>query len=144
IWDRVSPALRPAADVLPAQVRAIVPAGWRIYTVAATMPVFDPRSWRLRIDGLVEHPLTLSYDDLRRLPRAEQVSDFHCVTGWSVQNVRWAGVRFRDLLAAARPLPAARVLTIVSAERPYVDTLTLAQAELADAMLAYEQDGKPL
>ena len=36
------------------------------------------------------------------------------------------------------------MLTFVSAERPYVDTLTLAQAELRDAMLAYEMDGKPL
>jgi DMSO/TMAO reductase YedYZ molybdopterin-dependent catalytic subunit len=53
-------------------------------------------------------------------------------------------VRFKDLLAPARPRPSAGVLTIVSAERPYVDTLTLEQAELADAMLAYEMDGKPL
>jgi DMSO/TMAO reductase YedYZ molybdopterin-dependent catalytic subunit len=61
-----------------------------------------------------------------------------------VKNVHWAGVRFRDLLAMARPRPSASVLTFVSAERPYIDTLTLAQTRLADAMLAYEMDGKPL
>src|SRR2546422_739588 len=144
VWDGLSSALRPAAGVLPAQVRHIVPSGWRIYTVAATMPVFDRRSWRLKIDGLVERPLTLSYDELRALPRAEQVSDFHCVTGWSVKNVHWAGVRFADLLREAGPLPAARALTFVSAERPYVDSLTLEEAHLEDAMLAYEMDGKPL
>ena len=143
-WDRLSPLLRPAADVLPAQVRAIVPSGWRIYTVAATMPVFNRRTWRLKIDGLVERPLTLSYDELRALPRAEQVSDFHCVTGWSVKNVRWSGVRFADLLREAGPLPEAKALTFVSAERPYVDSLTLEEAELKDVMLAYEMDGKPL
>ena len=38
--------------------------------------------------------------ELQALPRADQVSDFHCVTGWSVQDVHWGGVRFRDLLAA--------------------------------------------
>src|SRR5437870_4017944 len=108
------------------------------------MPVFDRRSWRLKIGGLVERPLELSYDELLALPRAEQVSDFHCVTGWSVKNVRWAGVRFQDLLAAARPLAGAQALTFVSAERPYVDSLTLEQAHLGDAMLAYEMDGKPL
>jgi len=140
-WRIVSGVTRPLQDVLPA---GLVPSGWRIYTVAATMPRFDPTTWRLRIGGLVEHPTTFTYDELRRLPRAEQVSDFHCVTGWSVNNVRWAGVRFRDLLAPARPRPNARVLTFVSAERPYVDTLTLEQAELGDAMLAYEMDGKPL
>jgi DMSO/TMAO reductase YedYZ molybdopterin-dependent catalytic subunit len=36
------------------------------------------------------------------------------------------------------------VLTFISAEEPYADTLTLRQAELHDAMLAYEMDGKPL
>ena len=144
VWDRVSAALHPVASVLPSHVRDIVPSGWRIYTVAASMPVFDPASWRLRIDGLVERPLELSYGELKALPRAEQVSNFHCVTGWSVNNVHWAGVRFRDLLAAAKPLPSARALAFVSAEKPYVDSLTLEQAYLADAMLAYEMDGHPL
>ena len=58
--------------------------------------------------------------DLRRaapLPRAEQVSDFHCVTGWSVKNVHWAGVRFRDLLAARGRARRRAVLQFVSAER---------------------------
>ncbi len=128
-------------SALPA---GIVPSGWRIYTVASYMPDFNPRTWRLRIEGLVENPQTLTYKELRALPRAEQVSDFHCVTGWSVDNVRWAGVRFRDLLAVAKPKPEARALAFVSAEQPYVDTLTLEQAYLKDAMLAYDMDGKPL
>jgi DMSO/TMAO reductase YedYZ molybdopterin-dependent catalytic subunit len=42
--------------------RIIPSSGWRIYTVASSMPRFDPASWRLRIDGLVERPLELSYD----------------------------------------------------------------------------------
>jgi sulfoxide reductase catalytic subunit YedY len=118
--------------------------GWRIYTVADTMPTFDPRTWQLSIEGLVEEPRRLSYAELRALPRAHQVSDFHCVTGWSVKNVRWTGVRFRDLLAAAKPHREARAVTFVSAEKPYVDSLTLDQALLHDVMLAYEMNGKPL
>ncbi len=118
--------------------------GWRIYTVADSMPTFDPRTWRLRIDGLVERPRELSYEQLRSLPRAEQVSTFHCVTGWTVEHVHWAGVRFRDLLALVRPKPQAHALRFLSAEVPYEDSLTLAQAQLADAMLAYEMDGRPL
>jgi DMSO/TMAO reductase YedYZ molybdopterin-dependent catalytic subunit len=58
--------------------------------------------------------------------------------------VHWRGVRFADLLAPAQPSVEARVLTFTSAEKPYVDTLTLEQAHLADVMLAYEMDGKPL
>src|SRR3954451_181057 len=141
VWNAFSGVARPLENALPA---SIVPSGWRIYTVASTMPKFDPQTWRLRIEGLVDQPQTLTYHQLKKLPRAEQVSNFHCVTGWSVKNVRWAGVRFRDLLAAAQPRVEGTVLQFVSAEVPYTDTLTLRQAELADAMLAYEMDGKPL
>lgn len=118
--------------------------GWRIYTVASTMPRFEPATWRLAIDGLVGVPQSISYDELRALPAAEQVSTFHCVTGWTVHDVHWRGVRFADLLAPAQPHPEAAVLTFTSSEKPYVDTLTLDQAHLPDAMLAYEMNGKPL
>jgi DMSO/TMAO reductase YedYZ molybdopterin-dependent catalytic subunit len=140
-WRRVSGAVSPiAAAVFP-----ILPTqGWRIYTVSGRMPRFDPKTWRLAVDGLVEQPLSLRYDELRRLPRAEQVSTFHCVTGWTVKNVHWAGVRIDDLLQHARPRREAHALRFVSAEEPYVDSLTLDQASLSDVMLAYEMDGKPL
>jgi DMSO/TMAO reductase YedYZ molybdopterin-dependent catalytic subunit len=141
VVDALGRVTRPFTDALPS---GLVPSGWRIYTVAATMPTFEPATWRLHIEGLVDTPQTLTYDDLKSLPRAEQVSTFHCVTGWSVENVHWAGVRFGDLLASARPDPWATVYTFVSSEVPYVDTLTVEQAELHDAMLAYEMNGKPL
>jgi Sulfite oxidase and related enzymes len=118
--------------------------GWRIYTISGSMPVFDPNSWRLEVDGLVERKLSLSYDMLLRLPRAEQVSTFHCVTGWTVDNVHWAGVRLKHLLELAQPLPEAKALRFVSMEVPYTDSLTLKQALLPDVMLAYELGGKPL
>ena len=140
-----SPGLRLLDSLLPASARALLPSQeWRIYTIGDTMPRFDSHSWRLRIDGLVAQPHELAYDDLLGLPRAEQTSDFHCVTGWTVGNVRWAGVRFRDLLALVEPLPQAHALRFVSAERPYEDTLTLAQALRPDALLAYEMDEQPL
>jgi DMSO/TMAO reductase YedYZ molybdopterin-dependent catalytic subunit len=140
-WRRLSGAAQPLRDALPP---SIVPSGWRIYTVAATMPRFDPATWRLHVGGLVEQPLALRYDDLRALPRAEQVSTFHCVTGWTVEDVRWAGVRIGDLLEAARPLPEAQGLRFTSAELPYVDSLSRRQSTLPDVLLAYEQDGRPL
>jgi sulfoxide reductase catalytic subunit YedY len=124
--------------------RLIPSSGWRIYTVADSMPTFDRATWRLRIDGLVRRPLELSYDQLLALPKANQVSTFHCVTGWIVDNVRWGGVRFHDLLARAGPLPQAGALHFISAEQPYDDYLDLRQVALRDVMLAYELDGKPL
>jgi DMSO/TMAO reductase YedYZ molybdopterin-dependent catalytic subunit len=139
-WHTLSKVVVPVVDAF---APGLIP-GWRIYTVASTMPTFDRNTWRLRIDGLVERPVDLSYDQLLALPRAEQVSDFHCVTGWSVDNVHWAGVRFADLLALVRPSTDARALTFTSAERPYVDSLSLDEVRYPDAMLAYEMDGKPL
>lgn len=140
-----SPAMRLLDSALPSPVRNLLPSqGWRIYTIGTSMPRFDPMRWRLRIDGLVKQPRELRYGDLLRLRRAEQTSKFHCVTGWTVDDVRWAGVRFHDLLAAVQPLPEAQALRFVSAERPYEDTLTLEQALRPDAMLAYDMDGRPL
>jgi DMSO/TMAO reductase YedYZ molybdopterin-dependent catalytic subunit len=140
-WSRVSGVVSPVAGA----IAPILPtSGWRIYTISGHMPVFDPATWRLSVGGLVGQPTALTYDQLRALPRAEQVSNFHCVTGWTVQNVRWGGVRIEDVLATARPLPSAHALQFVSMEQPYVDYLTLDQASLGDVMLAYEMDGKPL
>ncbi len=135
-----------ATKAVPESVRGAVPfgQGWRIYAVNPPFPVFDRATWRLTIDGLVERPVSLSYDDLLALPQAKQVSDFHCVTGWSVDDVGWKGVRFADLLALARPKPEATGLEFISMEEPYVDTLTLKQAAAPDAMLAHAMDGKPL
>jgi DMSO/TMAO reductase YedYZ molybdopterin-dependent catalytic subunit len=140
-WDHVSGVVSPAADA----VAPILPTdGWRIYTISGHMPEFDPATWRLRIGGLVENPVSLTYDELRALPHVEQVSTFHCVTGWTVQDVHWGGVRLGDVLARARPQASGQGLRFVSMEVPYVDYLTMPQASLRDVMLAYEMDGKPL
>jgi DMSO/TMAO reductase YedYZ molybdopterin-dependent catalytic subunit len=140
-WSSVSGAVSPLADV----VAPFLPlSGWRIYTVSGSMPTFDPVSWRLEVGGLVGKPVTLDYRQLRALPRTHQVSTFHCVTGWTVHDVHWIGVRLSDLLAAVEPLPAAGALRFVSAENPYVDYLTLPEARLHDVLLAYGMNGKPL
>jgi DMSO/TMAO reductase YedYZ molybdopterin-dependent catalytic subunit len=138
-----SAVTKPFADATGLS-RIIPSSGWRIYTVAATMPTFDRGTWRMRIDGLVKRPLELSYEQLLALPKSQQVSTFHCVTGWIVNDVHWGGVRFRDLLALAQPLPDAHAAHFVSAEIPYDDYLTLNQVSLPDVMLAYEMDGEPL
>jgi DMSO/TMAO reductase YedYZ molybdopterin-dependent catalytic subunit len=148
LWgDAAARLLAKTTTALPASLRTAIPVGdgWRIYAVNPPYPHFDPATWRLTIDGLVDRPQHLSYASLRQLPAARQVSDFHCVTGWSVPKVRWTGVRFDDLLAAAGVRPEATALSFVSAETPYVDTLTLAQLRAApDAMLAYTMDDRPL
>ena len=138
-------ATRLVGRIVPDQIVAIVPtSGWRIYTIGSSIPRIDPASYRLTIAGAVERPVTYTLADLRGLPAAKQVSDFHCVTGWSVDDVHWRGVRFADLLAEARPRKDAGTLRFVSDQVPYDDTLTLEQALSPDAMLALDMDGRPL
>jgi DMSO/TMAO reductase YedYZ molybdopterin-dependent catalytic subunit len=141
----VSRFLSPLTSAGSQLVGNLIPVGgWRIYTISGSMPIFDPSSWRLQIDGLVKRPRTLSYDELTALPRAEQVSTFHCVTGWTVNNVHWGGVRFQQLFDLVQPLPSATAVRFVSLEQPYEDSLTLKQLRLPDAMLAYRLSGQPL
>jgi DMSO/TMAO reductase YedYZ molybdopterin-dependent catalytic subunit len=138
-------AVQALGRILPDGVSAVVPtSGWRIYTIGAGMPDIAPAGYRLQVVGEVERPRTYTLADLRRLPRTEQVSDFHCVTGWSVEDVHWGGVRLADLLADVRLRPLGRFLRFVSDEVPYDDWLTLEQALLPDVLLATEMDGRAL
>jgi DMSO/TMAO reductase YedYZ molybdopterin-dependent catalytic subunit len=64
------------------------------------VPVIDPATWRLRVFGLVEREREISFDELRELPVVDAVVDIHCVTKWSKFDMRWTGVRVRDVLAS--------------------------------------------
>ena len=134
-----------AGRVVPKQVSSAVPAsGWRIYTIASVMPDIAPVDYRLTVAGLAGKPASFTLADLKSMPRADQVSDFHCVTGWSVDDVHWGGVRLKDVLERVAPAKSVTSLRFVSAEEPYEDSLTLEQALLPDVMLAYEMDHAPI
>ena len=92
--------------------------------------------------GSSTQPVALSYDELRALPRVEQVSTFHCVTGWTVKQ-RPLGRRPASTTCSrrAQPQPQAHALQFVSAEKPYVDYLTL-RAGVAPRRDARLRDGR--
>jgi len=142
---KVSGVVSPLTSAFSQLLGNIFPVGgWRIYTISGSMPIFDAKTWRLEIGGLVAKPRSFTYDELLALPRVHQTNDFHCVTGWTVHNVHWSGVRFSELLDHVQPLPEAKAIRFVSLEQPYNDSLTLGQFHLPDVMLALEMDGKPL
>ena len=130
-------------DGLGASVGAANDLGFRIYTVNG-IPTFDPVTWRLQVDGLVENPMQLSYDELTKLPKTEQKSSFHCVTGWVVPNLTWSGVLMTDLFSQVKPLPNATHITLYSSDGQYTDSLTIGQASKPDVMLAWNMNGAPL
>ena len=117
---------------------------WRYNTVEKPVPKFDSTEYRLVIDGMVERPFTLTYDELRALPAVRQISDFHCVEGWGVDDVQWDGVRLQTIIDMARPAEGARYVTFHSLGEVYRDSLSMQQAGLPDVLVAYDMDGEPL
>src|SRR5215207_3754927 len=71
-------------------------------------PEIPLSEWRLKIDGLVEHPTQLSWAEFNQLPQVDDVSDFHCVTTWSKFDCRWGGVAFTTLYERVQPNPEAK------------------------------------
>lgn len=118
--------------------------GFRINTVERPTPAIDPADFRLTIDGAVGQSLTLTLDELKALPSVRQISDFHCVEGWGVDDVRWEGVRLQTLIEMVKPAEDVGFITFYSSGGIYKDSLTLNQALLPDALLAYHMDEAPL
>ena len=66
----------------------------------------DRSTWELRVFGAVEHPLTLSWNELLALPRHETVCDIHCVTRWSRYDNIFEGIQLSPILERAGVRPA--------------------------------------
>lgn len=118
---------------------ALIPGanGFRIYTITGTIPTINPKTYRLTVNGMVDHPLSLSLDDLRTtLPRTDLAHYFQCVTGWRVPNVHWQGVKLSAVLDAAGVQPKATALRFFSGDGEYTESLTLSQARLPDVLVA--------
>jgi DMSO/TMAO reductase YedYZ molybdopterin-dependent catalytic subunit len=144
VGSRISKAAAPLGAVVPSALHSLIPDGWRIYSVNPPWPTFDPSTYRLTIDGAVEKPLTLTWDDVMGLPQASQTTTFHCVTGWTVSNVHWQGVRLSTLWDMVKPTAEAKFANFISMEQPYVDTLSMAQTTLPQVMLAHTMGNAPL
>ncbi len=117
---------------------------FRINTVEWNVPKFDPARYRLRVDGLVEKPFELTYEDLLAQPGVEQVSDFHCVEGWGVKAVPWKGIRIGPLLERAQPKSNGKFVSYYSLGGVYLESLAMDETLDEDVLLAYDMYGKPL
>lgn len=110
-------------------------------------PAIDSQTWRLQITGLVERPLTLTYDDLRGLPASNQYFTLQCISnlvgGDLIGNAEWRGVQLADLLNKAGARPEA-VDLIVWAGDDYSDSIPIDKGLQPGTMLAYEMNGEVL
>ena len=124
------------------------------------VPRIERDRWSLTIDGMVERPRTLRFDDLVRYPKTE-VATIHQCCGSPLKpfeprrricNIRWSGVRLVDVLADCRPRSAAQYIWSYGADSgefsgvvvdPYLKDLPIARVE-DDVMIAYEMNGSAL
>src|SRR3954470_7896196 len=112
--------------------------------------------WEIKVDGLVEHPQTLTLADLRKLPARTQITRHDCVEGWSCIG-QWTGVPLRIVLAMAKPKPNARYCVFYCADPMtdtdndgvpeddfYYESHDLLECTHPQTLLAYDLNGKPL
>jgi DMSO/TMAO reductase YedYZ molybdopterin-dependent catalytic subunit len=145
LQDGLSKALAPLQRVDPTGLSDLLPGNYfRIYTVTDGFPSESPSAYRLTVDGLVNQQITLTLADLQAMPATRLVRDFQCVTGWRVPNVHWQGVLLSTLLDRAGVLPGATALRFDSFDGVYTESLTLAEAQRPDVIVAYSMLGGPI
>ncbi|OKP81729.1 oxidoreductase [Paenibacillus helianthi] len=132
----------PLADSAP-PIGGGAEGSFRVYTVT-DIPSFDNSNWSFTIDGLVDKKFTWNWDEFVKLQREVQVSDFHCVTGWSVYKNTWEGLPLAKLLDMAGVQEQAVTVKFYSGDGVYTDSLILDQARMKDVMVAVLHDGKPI
>ena len=103
--------------------------------------------WRLAVGGLVAHPLSLSMDNIRKLPQRTQVTRHDCVEGWSAIG-EWTGPQLSTILEGAQLLPAARFIVFRCADTlngsDYYESIDLEDAFHPQTIVAHLLNGEPL
>ena len=120
---------------------------YRIDT-ALVLPAIDPTEWKLRVHGMVDREITLTYQDLLDNQLTEAWVTLCCVSnevgGELIGNAWWSGVRVADILAQAGVSPDADAVKQTSADGWTCGTPIGALTDDRNALLAVAMNGKPL
>ncbi len=100
------------------------------------------KSFKLKVHGAVKNPFELDYAALLKLPQVEQKADVHCVTGWTMLDGLWKGVRVSELAEKAGVKDEAKHV-IFEAAHGYTANVPLKEALVPGAMVTYRLNGKP-
>ena len=116
------------------------------YHISKTLPAWDPAvrgAWRLEIGGMVAKPISLSFDDLMRLPTTTQRVNHFCVEGWTAVAV-FNGVRMSEIVALVRPDTKAQYVDFRSFDDGYHESWDLESATHPQTMVVVGKDGRAL
>jgi DMSO/TMAO reductase YedYZ molybdopterin-dependent catalytic subunit len=107
------------------------------------VPTYAPGEWNLTVNGLVDKPFTLSFEELTALPSVTLTTDIHCVTKWSKFDTVWRGVKLKDLLDMAGVQPDATHV-MGHAEYSYTANLPMEDALRDESMVVWEYEGEAI
>ena len=113
------------------------------YFISPKVPVWDPGTngvWRLEVSGAVQRPLSLTLDDLQKLPRVTQKVDHFCVEGWNARAT-WSGVRVSDLARVAGITADAQFVDFAGFDKGYHESWDMESAMHPQTLVAYGMDG---
>ena len=145
-----APSPPPGADLGVPGVGPFVTPNDRFYRVdtALLTPSVDAEGWQLRVHGMVERELTLTYQELLARPLIERDITLACVSnevgGSYIGNARWVGAPLSDLLEEAGVDVGADQLVSRSADGFTAGSPTSVVMDGRDAMLAVAMNGEPL
>jgi len=110
-------------------------------------PSVDETSWTLEIGGLVDTPITFTYEQMLARPSVEFISTLECISnpvgGPYISTARWRGFSLRDLLLEAGIQPGTVDIAFHAAD-DYVDSIPLSEGLAEDTMLVHTMNDEPL
>ncbi|MGA8084564.1 MAG: molybdopterin-dependent oxidoreductase, partial [Candidatus Nitrosopolaris sp.] len=111
------------------------------------VPVVDATSWSLNVKGLVNNPLTITYEEIKTMPSVEEYATLQCVSnkigGDLTSTALWKGVRLKDVFQKAQVKPDARYIAFRCYDG-YDFGIPLERGLLDGTILAYEMNLAPL
>jgi DMSO/TMAO reductase YedYZ molybdopterin-dependent catalytic subunit len=99
----------------------------------------DRESWKIEVKGLCDRPLTLSWDDLQKLPKTTVTGRLTSVTRWSVSG-QWGGVSLSDLLSYVKAKDTVKYVRFWSHDMKYDTSIPIEVALREKTLLAWEFD----
>jgi DMSO/TMAO reductase YedYZ molybdopterin-dependent catalytic subunit len=111
------------------------------------VPVVDEKTWNLTVKGLVDNPLTITYDEIKTMPSVEQYATLECVSnkigGDLISTALWKGIRLKDLLTRAKVKLGAKYIAFRCSDG-YDVGIPLEKGLMDGTILAYDMNLAPL
>jgi DMSO/TMAO reductase YedYZ molybdopterin-dependent catalytic subunit len=115
---------------------------------ALVLPVVSPSTWQLRIHGMVDNPMTITFDELMKLPMIEHDVTLTCVSenvgGPYIGNARWEGTLLADVLRRAGIQPGADQIVMRDVNGMTIGVATEPVMDGRASLLAVGMNGQPL